>query len=550
MGCSGAGHDRAVLREVGRLASVAPETAMAMLDSVDYGSLSESDRHYYDLMSVKVRDKAYVTHESDSLIRDVISYYESHKDNGIYPEALYYGGRVYSDMGDYPTALSYFQRALDEKTDNLDLKSKMLSQTSRLLNKLRLYDEAVPYLAEAIDINIGRRDTLAMVYDYQLLGAIYIHDNKLDSAAHCFNRAMDLGKNLPPEHNAKSKMYLATIKYKSQQYDSAAVLIRNIHDNVDYGSRNTALAYTAEIYLATGMIDSAYIYAQELINSKDFNNREVGCYILLSDEMRDYVRPDTLNQYLREYMEARDTHFDERKFQLATMQQSLYNYQLHERERIKAERAKDNLRNWIVGGCFILLIMSVVILYLRVRHKNTLLQLHIALNNVTVLKQRIESASINTGISDKTADFAAEENVPVLRKRLREELLAIYQENGANDSISDVILQSAAYKELQDLIVQEKALNDSSPLWDELESLVENASPNFKTYIRLLTGGKLTSQEFHTALLIKCGVTPSQMVILFSRSKGTISSRRESLCFKVFDEKMGTKVIDGIIRLL
>jgi hypothetical protein len=40
------------------------------------------------------------------------------------------------------------------------------------------------------------------------------------------------------------------------------------------------------------------------------------------------------------------------------------------------------------------------------------------------------------------------------------------------------------------------------------------------------------------------------MTNLLNRSKGAIVSRRESLCFRVFDEKLGTKVIDGIVRLL
>jgi len=62
--------------------------------------------------------------------------------------------------------------------------------------------------------------------------------------------------------------------------------------------------------------------------------------------------------------------------------------------------------------------------------------------------------------------------------------------------------------------------------------------------------GQLTSHDLRTSLLIKCGVQPSQMANLFSLSKGAIVSRRESLCLKVLDKKMGTKVIDAIIRLI
>lgn len=54
-------------------------------------------RMYYDLLTVKVRDKAYIRHTSDSLIRNVLRYYEHQDDKKHLPETYYYAGRVYSD---------------------------------------------------------------------------------------------------------------------------------------------------------------------------------------------------------------------------------------------------------------------------------------------------------------------------------------------------------------------------------------------------------------------------------------------------------------------
>ena len=83
-----------------------------------------------------------------------------------------------------------------------------------------------------------------------------------------------------------------------------------------------------------------------------------------------------------------------------------------------------------------------------------------------------------------------------------------------------------------------------------LYGLLQEVYPDFKANLRLLTQSRLTSLDLHTALLIKCHFTPTQMSVLLGRSKGTIVSRRETLSLKIFDEKIGTKVIDGIIRLL
>ena len=58
-------------------------------------------------------DKAYMRHTSDTLIRQVVAYYEDGADPWLLPEAYYYAGRVYSDLGDAPQALDYFERAAE-----------------------------------------------------------------------------------------------------------------------------------------------------------------------------------------------------------------------------------------------------------------------------------------------------------------------------------------------------------------------------------------------------------------------------------------------------
>ena len=127
--CSHSTQDERLIR-ISEIVSDSPQTAIACLDSIDPKQLSEADRHLFDLLTVKANDKAYIAHKSDSLIRDVISYYERHDKDPLYAEALYYGGRVYSDLGDYPTSLRYFQNALDmtPADENPDLRSRIAAR--------------------------------------------------------------------------------------------------------------------------------------------------------------------------------------------------------------------------------------------------------------------------------------------------------------------------------------------------------------------------------------------------------------------------------------
>lgn len=569
-GCSDSRKDKRLIH-IADLVSESPKAVLACLDNINYNNLSDADRHYYDFLKIKATDKAYIKHTSDSTILRVIDYYSNHDKDNLYAETLYYGARTYGDMGDSPTALQYFYKALDnigEETSNLDLKANILSQTGRLLTELRLYEDAIPYIEKAIEIGEYYKDTLNMVYDIQLLGGTYLRDKKYVLAEHYFNKAIELSSNLPMSFNAKSRMYLAEIKYETGQSDSALSLIRGTPDSVTSNARNSALAAASEIYLEQELLDSAYMYACKLLNSQDPTNKGTSYQILLSPKLRNYIPLDTIYQYISDYRGLLETYHDSNKAQLSINQQSFYNYQRHVIERHKIEAHNLILTWWIYGISTVCLILAVIILYYKNKTKKTLIELHVAIENASILNDRLNTISLNQAIIDSNSNntnnnqqedtqyndifkaslltLKAEKE---LREKLRKELLDLYSKN-TTAKISNIIYESKAYGKLQELIKQKQILSYEDPLWDELECVVLKSSPKFKDNLQLLTQSRLTSIDLHTALLVKCHIQPSQMSTLLSRSKGAIVSRRESLCLKIFGEQLGTKVIDGIIRLL
>lgn len=274
-----------------------PDSALASLEAIDYKSLSESDRHYHDFLTIKARDKGYVEHTSDSLILDVIDYYSSNDDRNLYPEVLYYGGRVYSDLGDYPTSLSYFQKALDNLPENYpdrSLESRLSSQTGRLLIGMRLYGEAIPYMERAIKANHATRDTVNLIYNYGLIGSAYIYLKDYDNAELNLKNAADWAQFTDNRLLENIRIDMAAVKLHKNRLDSALAIIRGLPDRVEPEFRNLALANACDIYLAKGILDTAYMYARELATSPDFNNRNNGYRIMLSPELRGRIPIDSL----------------------------------------------------------------------------------------------------------------------------------------------------------------------------------------------------------------------------------------------------------------
>ena len=348
-------------------------------------------------------------------------------------------------------------------------------------------------------------------------------------------------------------MYIAGIKYKTGQIDSALMYIRNTPDLVKPIARNSALACAADIYYTAGKKDSAYLYAYELVKSLDNTNKQTGYEIILSPDLRHLSSPDSINGYITDYVSLLESSFNENENQLALNRQSFHNYQIHERERQKAEKSNVALRQWLLGSSILVLLLGIVILFLKNRDANNRLKLHAALENVERLRQSLKIEKENAEKDKSPVDVVPVEKkltTSELRDKLKKELFDLYNSNTDRAVIEPEILKSDTYRELQELISKGKELQPDSDLWSELESLVLKCSPNFITSLQLLAGGRLNSNDLHTVLLIKCGIQPTQMSILLNRSKGTIVSRRESLCLRIYGEKLGTKVIDGIIHLL
>ena len=91
---------------------------------------------------------------------------------------------------------------------------------------------------------------------------------------------------------------------------------------------------------------------------------------------------------------------------------------------------------------------------------------------------------------------------------------------------------------------------EPTSFFKELEDAVLEVSPDFNKNLDLLTDKRLTIAEHNMALLIKCGISPTQIGKLICREKGTISSHRTKISRKIYDKNVGNTTIDGIICLL
>ena len=562
--------DNESLTHIESMQNADPQSALDSLRAIYSDQLTEHDRHYRDFLMVKLSDKAYVSHESDSLIMDVLAYESDHQGNGRYAEALYYAGRVYTDLGDFPMALSYYQQARDAIGDTereSDLKERISSQYALLLTYLQLYEEALPHINTSLGLSRDKNDTVNIINALQLLAGTYMKMHDYEQAQRLYKEAYTMAGDKYNYHAAKSRMYLAQISNTLNHTDSALFYIKDLAGNVHPSMRKFALSISGNVFLNAGIKDSAFMCARELIASGDSISRELGYDILLTDELEEFIPSDSLRQYINDYYGLLSSRFNANSASLAMTQQSMYNYKTHVREKELAEKNNRSLKTAIMWLVLLSAVLTCVILLVRNRSKTRIIELQYALTNIRTLKAELErQQTIKPQSPDESAtqstDVATEtESIPQitlvrdstanqLRIELQSELMQIYYNAPDDIKVADGIVKSEAYRQFIDIAHKGDMVHDLDPLWSDLEKEVLKESPHFRNNLSLLGSGKLSNQDIHTAILIKCGFRPVDMKTIFGKSNGAIISRRDALSRKVLDKKMEAKVITGIIQLL
>lgn len=548
-----------------------PQGALKELKEMNPDTLDSDSRHFRDLLLIKASDKAYITHTSDSLILDIVDYYETHPDAHCYPEALYYGGRVYSDLGDLPTALDFYQKSLDatpDDKDNLRFKVNVLSQTGRLLDKLRMYRQAIHYLKHAINLSRELKDSVRIFYDAMLLTSIYKDCDSLSLTKGSQAEALRYSKALSVEDQAWLDVERASTFLYENKIDSAVSILRPALLNVDTLCRNYALSIAAHAYNLAGIKDTAYIYAKVLAFHPNPENRLPGFTTLLSPELYDLIPKDSLRDFEMAYTREMEAYLSKNQSRETMIQNSRYNYNIHVEKRRKAETEKVETERkflaWIIASLIVIFVLISKISQAKVRNKINELRLRVAIQLAKELRYKLllklgnadncPNPIITATHSDPKSEKAKQllltftPQQEKLRKELLQELSSLGSLTSSSPKVDDGLPDSPIVKELRKMLDSKKAIKDD--MWEKIETAVLRVAPEFKSTLNILTLDKMTDREYQVALLMRCGIKPKEISSLLSRGKSAITDRRRALSQKIFGDNAEKGALDNLIASL
>ena len=553
-----------VLTTADSLASANPDSAQALLASLAEGMKQEPQavQMYYRLLCIKAKDKAYITHTSDSAILPVVEYYEREGDKKHLPEAYYYAGRVYRDLEDAPQALDYFEKALDamQENENLKVKSKVYAQMGTLFNYQDLYTNAMEAFKQSLQYKLTIKDSIGLIFSYRDIAKTYLNLKQRDSASFYYQKAYHLSTILhQPNLGNGVQALLAHLYILEKDYNKAHFALQHALQNIKESNRSGIYSTAASYYLNVGMKDSAVWYFQQLQDCGTLYAKEAAARGLAEITLSQ-GKTIAAARHLYQALVLGDSIHKITVTEDIRRSHALYKHQVREKEnqRLKLQNLKQRQTGIFLIITFALLAGSGILYYLR-RKKAMQRRLKKAEqlreeayrrsrefmeeNNrqIQALESDIERLKHQLHDSDQQK-MELEQKISIIESTNRQ----VELEQGKRRMEEGLFFQSDIYGLFRQKIEAGKTPGQAE--WEQLARQLDTSFDHFTQ--KLLQLGLLKEKELHTCMLIKAQFKNKEMAQLLCLSPEGISSVRRRLCARFLDGKKEPKEWDRFILSL
>lgn len=581
------------------------DSALNLLEDVQSQELTTpAVRAKYAVLLTQAKDKNYILHTDDSLIRTAVSYYDSVGDIAMQAKSHYYLGRVHQDMKDGPFTIKEFLIAmpLAEMAKDYDLICLLQANLGDIYYQQDLYNEADSLYQCAEQFVAQRNDSVRLVTVLSQRGKICIEkgeeyyasaENYLKRAlviaedienpitvrnvssllASLYSRIGDSSKALFYSRLALSlqedstKVYgiyltLGTVYYKTAQYDSALFyLMKSLH-STNYYTKAGVYMRLADIAIAQGRADDAIIFEnhyRSYIDSTKKMKQAVGVVISAKDFK--------MQQVTQEY-ESFLYRYKYYIYGLLVLLLLVFSYLIYRRAKFRlqmmvlTEEHKKKL--WDATEQLDRLEQAVVqkdseivkwqLSYIECDgDKQKLAQWNSCLNELLTEKRKlcdamkIELVKREFEIEELKWLIDAEDDKKDVA-RLNERLDILQKER--KRLFENVMATSPIYKKLMVLIDNNFKNPDSIGKfqiedWTDLVTEIDRISLGFTTrlnhkYERLL------AEDIHFSCLVKIGLSPTEMALVFGCTSNAVYKRRESILKRMQMESSVLKFEDLI----
>ena len=524
------------------------KVAIRMLDGVksQLPEFTKKQRMRYELLRHKAMNKACITFTSDSVMKEVVDYYDHHGSANERMLANYVLGCVYRDMYEAPMALEYYNKATeqaDTTAADCDYGTlyRVYSQMGFLFSKQYLPYQLLDAFGKAMKYAYLAKDTLNAIINYQNRENAYSYLGNKDSVIAINLHAATMFKQIGNNY-AAAIAFGCNYNYYVEKEDTLnalktfkAYFSTGYEGNSEYeDSKAYVLCQKGTYYMFTAQLDSAYNNLQQSLRLCKSYSIKAATTKALAQYYAKVNQPAMAMKYALQSSEYNDSDLIEaRKTQLQQVQ-AMYDYSRNQEVAKRAEqKAKRSMQmNYMIVLACIMLFLLLSYIYrkqLALKKKKIAVSKLLYEDSVLKLKRlQDEKAKLVSENDNKLVQIITEKEKTI--NKLKAEINDI-QEKYSLSSMSDVelaLMDSSIYKKIKFIEVHPKK-NMSEEDWKELADTVEKAIPNFIPRLK----NKLSDKDYQICLLIRLGFSTSLIARLLDLSVAAISKSRKTMLKKI-----------------
>ena len=251
----------AMLNHAEPLIETAPDTALALLDSIDSRRLVGADNARYALLRSQALDKNYIDVTNDSLINIAVDYYDNSSNYRYRGMAYYYKARVCYINGEYEQATELLTQAEEalRKTEEYNMIALTYSLLSDIYIEQYRFDNAIVLINKSTYYYKLHKNSKNIVYNHLRLSSILMIEHPADSVVCHLDSAGSIALQLNNEELLfMVENYRASFYDYIKEYDLAKATLYNAFEQYPAHTPNADDYHLlSRIYYNTGKLDSA-----------------------------------------------------------------------------------------------------------------------------------------------------------------------------------------------------------------------------------------------------------------------------------------------------
>lgn len=498
------------LDNIKRVGDSNPDTALLMLDSLVAGVRGESEyvRNKYELLKIRLCDKAYRPATSDVAIRNLMRYFGDKGSSLEKQEVFYYAGSVYRDLCDTPRALEYFLKSLDYAQSGMVYDTVMLRNTYSNLNDLyyNVQDYGNAALMARKELEVCRLLGSGRLIPYLHLCSSYIGLDSLSLASAATDSAFNIFRaSSVHERNNDDLVYVLYYYSMINNKRMASLCHTMIMKDSSICSGFLPSLFFAYYYDCVEKKDSAIAYCEKALElSKSLEERYDATKLLFALN-KSNGDDKTACRLAYSYMQLSDSlDFGKRQEKAAQINNQHKYYIDKNRERMLNEQKEKYRRTlYLVSFIAIMLLCLGYVIHITRRNRQ--------LNKILSLNVEIERVSLQEkNLRDELARKESELNEKMAQNKT---LVRLLHQSELTDKAEEVI------ESIRQVSNGEKTMSQSD--WDQLFTAVNALYPDFKEQM-VNKCDALTEQQIQFCYLLRIGLSNVQIKNITNLSRVTV----------------------------